>query len=142
MIADDLRLAGAVIVERGGRPVAAHYGSVGAELSVCRKHVGIAERSDLDVFELRGDVDRLRPELSQLLGCAAPTFGRARRVGGTWCGIIDPGRAIVVGPPAACRAAAAQASRLRRIDRSGAWSAFTLLGPRAPALLAQGRPAG
>jgi glycine cleavage system aminomethyltransferase T len=142
MIADDLRQAGAVIVDRGGRRVAAHYGSVGAELSVCRKHVGIAERSDLDVFELSGDVDELGSELAELLGRPAPAFGRACLVGGAWCGLIDPGRAILVGPPAACRPRAARASRLRRVDRAAAWNVFTLLGPRAPALLARtGLPA-
>lgn len=141
MIADELRQAGAVIVDRGGRPVAAHYGSVGAELSICRKHVGIAERSDLDVFELTGDVDELPPALARLLGRPAPPFGRACLIGGAWWGMIDPGRAIVVGPSAACRTAA-RASGLRRIDRTAAWNVFTLLGPRAPALLAStGLPA-
>lgn len=136
MIADDLRLAGAVMVRRDGRPVAVHYGSVGAELSVCRKHVGIAERADLDVLELSGDPDGFLGELGALLGHSAPSFGRATRIDGATCAVIDPARAIVVGTPAACRPFAARRPPLRCMDRSGAWELFTLVGPRTRALLA------
>jgi glycine cleavage system aminomethyltransferase T len=137
MIADDLRLAGAVMARRDGRRVAVHYGSVGAELSVCRKHVGIAERADLDALELSGDADGFLGELGALLGRPAPSFGRAIRIGGASCGVIDPARAIVVGTPAACRPLAARRSPLLCTDRRGAWEVFTLIGPRTRALLAR-----
>jgi glycine cleavage system aminomethyltransferase T len=137
MIADDLSLAGAVMACRDGRPVAMHYGSVGAELSICLKHVGIAERADLDALELTGDRDGFQDELGELLGHPAPAFGMATRIGGAHCGVIDPAHAIVVGPPAACRTFAARRSQLRCTNRSGAWEVFTLVGPRTRALLAR-----
>jgi len=135
MIADDLRLAGAVMTRRNGRPVPVHYGSVSAELSVCRKHVGIAERADLDALELSGDPDGFLGELGALLGCARPrSVARPHRRRDLRRD--RPARAIVVGTPAACRPFAVRRSPLRCIDRSGACEVFTLVGPRTRALLA------
>ena len=46
---------GAVMAERHGRRVPAHFGSTAAEEAVCQTGVGMADRSDRDTFELRGD---------------------------------------------------------------------------------------
>jgi hypothetical protein len=78
-----MELRGAVIVPRGDRRVVAHFASVGAEESVCRKHVGIALRADLDVS----------------LALAGPDVGRAVRFGGEWQARISPECALVIGPP-------------------------------------------
>src|SRR4051812_43192617 len=75
MLADDLCQAGAVIVRRGSRSVPAHFGSVGAEESVCRKHVGIALRADLDVREVAGESDltvRVAPDRVLAIGPPGP----------------------------------------------------------------------
>jgi glycine cleavage system aminomethyltransferase T len=135
-LADDLRQAGATMMLRGSRSVVAHHGSVSAELSVCRTHVGIADRSDLDVLEFSGHPRWFATELARRLG-AEPAPGGAVRVGGAWCGMVDPGRAIVAGPPAAChRLAGHGSSPLRCADLTSVTTAITLLGPRVAALLA------
>jgi glycine cleavage system aminomethyltransferase T len=140
MLADDLTLAGAVVVPRDGRFVVAHYGSVSAEESVCRKHVGIAVRSDHDVLELTGRPDRLELALSRLLGGHGLLPGQARRAGRAWCVHADPERALIVGPPvgvAAFRRLATHSSvPVACDDRSAFLTAFALVGPRARALLA------
>jgi hypothetical protein len=114
VLADDLCQAGAVMVRRGRRSVCAHFGSVGAEESVCRKHVGIALRSDLDVAgRAAGDDD--------------PPVGRAVRAGAVWLARVAPERVLVIGPGAA---------------PARDEVAISLAGPRAERLLARcGLPA-
>jgi glycine cleavage system aminomethyltransferase T len=45
--------AGATLGERDGHTVVAHYGSTPGEMAACLKSVGLADRSDLGVLELR-----------------------------------------------------------------------------------------
>jgi hypothetical protein len=56
---------------------------IGVEEAVCRKHVGIARRSDLAVVPLRGN---------------APVLGRAVRVGAAWHARVGPVRVLVIEP--------------------------------------------
>jgi glycine cleavage system aminomethyltransferase T len=139
MLADDLTHAGAVMVPRAGRFVAAHYGSVSGEASVCRKHVGIAVRSDLDVLELTGKADRLELAVSRLLGGRALLPGQAARAGRAWCAHTDPERALIIGPPpvvaAFHRLASHPAIPVACADRSAQLTVISLVGPRACALL-------
>jgi glycine cleavage system aminomethyltransferase T len=60
------RSHGAALAERDGRTVVAHYGSVAAELLVCRRGVGLAERSDRATLELRGTRDEIHRALLEL----------------------------------------------------------------------------
>src|SRR3954452_22037805 len=80
----DLVVAGAVMVRRFNRAVPAHFGSVGAEESVCRKHVGIALRADLDVREADD----------------GPPHG-AVFAGGEWRVRVAPERVLAIGAPGA-----------------------------------------
>ncbi len=57
---------GAVISERGGRRVPVSFGSTAAEEAVCQKGVGMADRSDRDTFELRGDPVAIETALTEL----------------------------------------------------------------------------
>ena len=64
-----LRRHGATMVERNGRPVAAHFGSPASEAAVCRSRVGLADRSDRATLEVRGGakgVDQALDELTHL----------------------------------------------------------------------------
>ena len=45
---------GAVMAERQGRRVPAHFGSAAAEETVCLRGVGMSDRSDRATFEVRG----------------------------------------------------------------------------------------
>ena len=136
-LADDLSHAGAVMIARGDRVVAAHFGSVTGELSVCLKHAGLAVRSDLDVLELHARADRLELALARLLPDAVPSPGGAVRVGGAWCAHAEPGRALVVGPPGAVAsvrrlaAGAALALQCRAPDTTR----IELVGPRVRRVL-------
>jgi len=57
---------GATMASRHGRRVHAHFGSVGAEEAVCLRAVGMADRSDRDTFELRGDPVAIETALTEL----------------------------------------------------------------------------
>src|ERR1700741_2667469 len=88
MLADDLAPAGAVMVRRGTRSVCAHFGSVGAEESVCRKHVGMALRADLDLG-------------ARAAAVGDPPGGRALRGAGTWHARHTPESVLTIGAGAA-----------------------------------------
>ena len=60
------RRHGATLAERDGRTVVAHYGSVTAELAVCCRGVGLADRSDRATLELRGTRDEIHRALLEL----------------------------------------------------------------------------
>jgi hypothetical protein len=137
MLVEELRRAGVAIVVRDQRPVAANFGSTGAEVAVCLTRVGVAERADLDALELCGGADWLAAALERVAGGPAPEPGRAVRVGGAWLAAVDLERALLVGRPGQVRRVAARApSHTRRSERSGALAALTLVGPRLRALLA------
>jgi sarcosine oxidase gamma subunit len=141
-IADRLRLAGGVMIEREGHAVAANYGSAATELAVCVKRVGLAVRSDLDALEIAGSEIWLGHFLEGALGAQAPAPGEAVRAAGSWCCRVTPDRAIVIGP---WSAAARWAGIVRHAiltgvavcssDRSETATALTLVGPRAARLL-------
>jgi glycine cleavage system aminomethyltransferase T len=133
---------GAMTVARDGRVVARHYGSVAAELAVCRKSVGLALRTELRVLEVEGR----EPWLEQLLDCALrgrhPVPGEAAVVAaaGTWCARVGERSALVVGSPGAverwrrvAREAVIAGSPITAAERSCA--PVSLIGPRAGRLL-------
>ena len=141
-IADRLRLAGGVMIEREGHAVAANYGSAATELAVCVKRVGLAVRSDLDALEIAGSEIWLGHFLEGALGTQAPAPGEAVRAAGSWCCRVAPDRAIVIGPWSAAarwagivRHAILTGVAVRSTDRSETATALTLVGPRAARLL-------
>src|SRR4051794_41601821 len=74
---------GAKVVDRDGRPVTAHYGSVATELAVCRKAVGLALRSELRILEVCGREPWLERLLGRALGGRVPSVGTAAIAAGT-----------------------------------------------------------
>lgn len=123
-----LRRHGATMVERGGRAVAAHFGSPAAEAAVCRSRVGLAERSDRATLELSGDpaaVDEALGELAHL-GDAA------------WWVRRSPHRALVrcEGTAAdACTALMLRAEDVTVAEVSDEHAALDLVGPHAEDVL-------
>lgn len=150
-LAESLHRAGAVMVVRDSHPVAAHYGSAAAELTVCVTHVGAAVRSDLEILELLGVATSLGRALQDALGAPALAPGAAIQAGGAWCCFVEPARALLVGSPRELdrcgRLTQQQAVRaghtIECADRSTTMTALTLVGPLAAALLSEvGLPAG
>ena len=150
-LAESLRRAGAVMVLRDSHPVAAHYGSAAAELTVCVTHVGAAVRSDLEILELLGRPAWLGRALQDALGAPALAPGGASQAGGAWCCFAAPERALLVGSSHKLdrckRLIQQQALRaghaMQCVDRSATMTALTLVGPLAAALLSEaGLPAG
>src|SRR4051812_49862251 len=74
---DRLAPPGAKVVDRDGRPVTAHYGSVATELAVCRKAVGLALRGELRILEVCGREPWLERLLARTLGGRVPAVGTA-----------------------------------------------------------------
>ncbi len=111
---------GAVMAERHGRRVPAHFGSTAAEEAVCQHAVGMADRSDRETFELRGTPEAIEQALVAL--------DRA------WASFIAPDRAVV-----RCEAADAAAveglADVTAHNQSPAYAAIGLIGPRAAELL-------
>jgi glycine cleavage system aminomethyltransferase T len=141
-IVDRILRAGAVMGERDGHPVAAHFGSAATELAVCVKRAGLAVRSDLDTLELSGPEPWLSRFLADVVGEQAPSPGRAGRTAGTWCCRVAPDRAVVVGPWNATarwtrfvREAIVTGSPIACSHRSQSATALTLVGPRVERLL-------
>ena len=97
----------AALHDRDGHTVVAHYGSVAGEIAVCLKSVGLADRSDLGVVELRGDRERLDRALIAHFGDPPLAVGSGRRIDGIWYLRLDARRTLLVGPHAALAAAPA-----------------------------------
>jgi heterotetrameric sarcosine oxidase gamma subunit len=141
-LADRLRLAGGVMSQREGHPVAAHFGSTATELAVCVKRVGLAVRSDLGALEIAGPEPWLTHFLAEALGGRAPIIDEAVRTARSWCCRVAPDRAIVIGPWSATarwasivRHALVTGAAVDCTDRSDSATALTLVGPRAARLL-------
>jgi glycine cleavage system aminomethyltransferase T len=120
---------GATLAERGGRTVVAHYGSVAAELAVCRIGVGLAERSDRATLELRGPREEIHRALLEL-GTLGDTV---------WWARVSRTRVIVRCEPAdrgACLAAISRDAIVTFHDLDDEIAALTLVGPFAEDLLA------
>jgi glycine cleavage system aminomethyltransferase T len=129
--------------------VAHDYGSVAGELAACVKRVGLADRPDLDVLELRGADAWLDHGLSKAIGNRAPVPGRAIQIANAWCCRIAAGHAIVVGPPPSvgrwrriARESVVAGSPVTSADLRSIYAGASLIGPRAWQLLARaGLPA-
>ncbi|MGH2943994.1 MAG: hypothetical protein ACRDLN_14605, partial [Solirubrobacteraceae bacterium] len=133
--------AGAILAERDGHTVAAHYGSVPGEIAVCMKSVGLADRSDYGAIELRGDQLLLDRALTARLGDPPLAPGTGRRMRSIWYARLNARRALLVGPHAALAAAPAigsgrDRSDLPRKDIRATVAIVSIIGPRAARLLA------
>ncbi|MGH2918359.1 MAG: hypothetical protein ACRDLS_07145 [Solirubrobacteraceae bacterium] len=133
--------ARAVLHERDGHTVIAHYGSVPAEIAVCMKSVGLADHSDYGVFELRGDRDVLDRAL--IAGCGDPplAIGSGRRLRSVWYLRLGARHSLLVGPHAALASGLAAGrgrdrSDLPHRDIGASLAIVGIVGPRATRLLA------
>jgi len=123
-----LRRHGATIGHRRGRQVPVHFGSVVTEEAVCRTGVGLVERSDRAMLELRGaasDVDRALAELSSLAG-QAWSLRLGERDAIVRCEAVDED---------ACVAAMRRVEDVAILDVAPDHVALGLVGPRAEAVL-------
>lgn len=146
-----LRLAppGAKVVDRDGRTVTAHYGSVATEVAVCRKSVGLAVRAELRILEIRGREPWLERLLARTLGGRVPEPGSAIIAAGTWCCRVDERRALIIGALGAverwrriAREAVIGGSPISAAEVTDDWAAISLIGPKAASLVAMaGLPA-
>jgi glycine cleavage system aminomethyltransferase T len=116
---------GAAMASRHGRRVPAHFGSVGAEEAVCLRAVGMSDRSDRDTFELRGTPTAVENALVAVGEYA-------------WCSFVTADRALARCEhehAAAVTALLANQDGLSAAQRSSAFAAIGLIGPRAKELL-------
>jgi glycine cleavage system aminomethyltransferase T len=133
--------AGAVVHDRDGHPVIAHYGSVSSEIAVCIKSVGLADRSDYGVLELRGDRELLDRALSARLGDPPLAIGTGRRLRRVWYLRLDARQTLLTGPHDALASGPAigrgrDRSDLPHRDIGASLAIVGILGPRAARLLA------
>jgi glycine cleavage system aminomethyltransferase T len=133
---------GAKVVDRDGRSVTAHYGSVATEVAVCRKSVGLAVRSELRVLEVCGREPWLERLLHRTLAGRVPTPGHAAVAAGTWCCRVDERRALIVGASGAverwrrvAREAVIGGSPISAAELTDSRVPLSLIGPKAARLL-------
>lgn len=141
-VPDTCLAAGAVLHEREGRPVVAHYGSVPGEIAVCMKAVGLADHSDYGVLELRGDQALLDRALITRFGDPPLATGSARRLRNVWYLRLDARHILLVGPHAALASGPAigrgrDRSDLPHRDLGASLAIIGIVGPRATRLLAK-----
>jgi glycine cleavage system aminomethyltransferase T len=134
---------GAKVIDLDGRRVTAHYGSVATEVAVCRKSVGLAVRAELRVLEVCGREPWLERLLSRTLAGRVPDAGSAAIAAGAWCCRVDDRRALVVGASGAverwrrvAREAVIGGSPIVATELTDDWAPVSLIGPKAPKLLA------
>ena len=131
----------AALHDRDGHTVVAHYGSVPGEIAVCMTSVGLADRSDYGVVELRGDREQLDRALVARFGDPPLAIGSGRRAcDGIWYLRLDARRTLLVGPHATLAAGTAIASarngdHLTRRDIGASLAIIGIVGPRACRLL-------
>jgi glycine cleavage system aminomethyltransferase T len=138
------RRAGAVMIDRNGARVPAHYGSPAGELAVCVRAVGIADRSDLGKLAVTGEPELLADLLLHVAGVSlAATGAVAHRAGAWWCAAAAD-RAIVLCEPARrahlldlLRATARRRPALRVDDLTTELSAIAVVGRAATRVLAE-----
>jgi glycine cleavage system aminomethyltransferase T len=119
-----LRRHGAVLVERDGRLVAAHFGSPAGEVAVCRTTVGLAVRSDRVTLEVLGSSRGVDDALEGLV----PLGDR------TWWTRVAPGLALVRCEPGDAPASMAHLDRSESVsvkELSTEYTALELIGPLA-----------
>jgi glycine cleavage system aminomethyltransferase T len=133
---------GALVVDRDGRAVTAHYGSVATELAVCRKAVGLAVRTELRILEVCGGEPWLELLLARTLGGRVPEPGSAAVAAGAWCCRVDEDRVLVIGASGAverwrrvAREAVIGGSPIAASEVTDAWAPVSLIGPKAGRLL-------
>ena len=133
--------AGATMVARHGWLVAAHYGSPGGELALLETAVGLADRSDIGKFELRGDADAVEQLVGQLTGGQVGP-GEAIAAGGAWWGAVSGEHVVALcgaGDTARLKASLEDAERHTHgatvADATARLAALALIGPGAGAVL-------
>lgn len=140
---DLLRRAGAVMTQRGGRPVPAHYGSAATELAVCVKGVGLADRSDLAVLSVAASHRGLDRLLGRVLGDGVAPGGAVLEAGAWWCRAAAGSEVVVVCPhsrverlKAGLRHDVGRLTTGTLTDRSDSRFVLQVIGRRAGAVLA------
>ena len=113
---------GAVMAERQGRRVPAHFGSAAAEETVCVRGVGMSDRFDRDTLEVRGNPDDVEQALIALGELA-------------WYSFLAPDRAITRTENAEGCISALRDLPVTVHERTSAYAAIGLIGPRAHELL-------
>ncbi len=127
--------------ERDGHTVAANYGSVPGEIAVCMKSVGLADRSDLGVLELKAERSLLDRALIARLGDPAVAPGGARRLRSVWYLRLDARRTLLVGSHAALASGPPIGKGHDRVelackDIAATLAMISVVGPRAGRLMA------
>lgn len=136
-----LATAGATVVMRGGRSLAANFGSTATEVAACRSALGIGDCSALAKIELRGRRSDLEALLCAVTGAALEPGMAAHSHHAWWCA-VTPHRVLLL--TAADRLAKLTGVLARStggtrgvsmIDLTDDYAALALVGPRAEAVV-------
>ena len=136
-----IRRAGAVMIERDGSSVAAHYGSPAGELAVCLRTVGIANRSDLGKLAVTGRPEAVAELVQRVVGASLAGTGVAMSAGAWWCAAAPERLVVLCEPPLRARllqmlrTAARPLAGVHVHDASAALSAVAVVGRCAMSVL-------
>jgi glycine cleavage system aminomethyltransferase T len=140
-VPDTCLAACAVLHDRDGHTVVAHYGSVPGEIAVCMTSVGLADHSDYGVFDLRGDRELLDRAMVTRLGDPPLAINSGRRLRSVWYLRLSARHSLLVGPHAALASGPAigrgrDRRELLHRDIGASLAIVGVVGPRAARLLA------
>lgn len=133
--------AGATMSARHGWLMAAHFGSPPGEIAACERTVGLADRSDLGKFELRGPRDDLDVLIGQLSGGEIRPGDALLAEGVWWCSVSRDHALAVCDPEHTDRVLATIEEAMRWVpgatvtDVTRSLAALGLFGPRTRELL-------
>jgi glycine cleavage system aminomethyltransferase T len=133
--------AGATMSAHHGWLMAAHFGSPPGEMAACERSVGLADRSDLGKFELRGPRDDLDVLIGQLSGGEIRPGDALHAAGVWWCSVSREHALAVCDPEQTDRLSTAIGEAMRWVpgatvtDATRSLAALGLFGPRTRELL-------
>lgn len=129
---DLLRHAGAVMTQRDGWPVAAHYGSAAGELAVCVSGVGLAVRADLATFTIEAKPEAADRLLDRVLGHGLVPGGASLEAGAWWCRSAGAEELTVICPRSMAarlvRTLSHEITRIAHADMVDRWEDRVVLG--------------
>src|SRR5579875_1341204 len=141
----------AMAVEAGGRTevrdgwsIVSGFSSPQAEREVCRRAVGFADTSHLSKLEVQAEPGELHSMVRDLTG-TTPQLGQSIHREASWWCPLNPGRLLVISPPADARELSEELqSAVDRVsgnaaltDVTSVFGSLTLVGPAARETIAR-----
>lgn len=130
-----------MLVTDHGALVADSFGSVAGEMALTQSGVGMADRTDLSVLEVSGEVDAIGRAVERVAGIW-PEVGMGWPAAGAWWCAVEPKRVLVIADDDSANRLAPSlhsltpgSHRAEVREVSDDYSVITVVGPKAEQML-------